>query len=166
VLDLRAARDKAQAIANSADSLLKMEKAAQDRLALQIKQVEAENLSLKADLGFFEKLLPATGTEGLSIRSLQAEPLPSGQMRFQLLLMQSGKSLPEFEGSYALTLAGTLDGKPWSAAVAGGPTALKLKQYLRIEGVFDVPPGAVVQSVQVNVSDARGAVKATQTLKL
>jgi hypothetical protein len=166
VVQLRDARDKAQAIANTADSLLKMEKAAQDRLALQIKQIEAENLSLKADLGFFEKLLPATGTEGLSIRSLQVEPLSSGQMRFQLLLMQSGKSLPEFDGSYALTLAGTLDGRPWSRPVAGGPTPLHLKQYLRIEGVFDVPPGAVVQSVQVNVADGRGAVKATQTLKL
>ena len=50
--------------------------------------------------------------------------------------------------------------------MAGGPTPLHLKQYLRIEGVFDVPPGAVVQSVQVNVADGRGVVKATQTLKL
>ena len=87
-------------------------------------------------------------------------------MRFQLLLMQSGKALPEFEGSYALSLAGTLDGKPWTAPVPGGPKPLHFKQYLRLEGVFDVPPRAVVQSVQVNVADGRGAVKATQTLKL
>jgi hypothetical protein len=32
--------------------------------------------------------------------------------------------------------------------------------------VFDVPAQAVVQSVQVSVADSRGAVKATQTLKL
>ena len=50
--------------------------------------------------------------------------------------------------------------------VAGGPRPLRLKQYLRIEGVFDVPVRAMVQSVQVNVADSRGAVKATQTLKL
>jgi hypothetical protein len=166
VAQLREARDKAQAVANTADSLLKMEKAAQDRLAQQVKQIESENLALKADLGFFEQLLPAKGSEGLSIRALQVEPLPSGQMRFQLLLMQSGKALPEFEGSYALSLAGTLDGKPWNAPVAGGPKPLHFKQYLRLEGVFDVPPRAVVQSVQVNVADGRGAVKATQTLKL
>ena len=166
VVQLRDARDKAQAIANTADSLLKMEKAAQDRLAQQVKQIESENLALKADLGFFEQLLPAKGSEGLSIRALQVEPLPSGQMRFQLLLMQSGKALPEFEGSYALSLAGTLDGKPWTAPVPGGPKPLHFKQYLRLEGVFDVPPRAVVQSVQVNVADGRGAVKATQTLKL
>ena len=166
VAQLREARDKAQAVANTADSLLKMEKAAQDRLAQQVKQIESENLALKADLGFFEQLLPAKGSEGLSIRALQVEPLPSGQMRFQLLLMQSGKALPEFEGSYALSLAGTLDGKPWTAPVPGGPKPLHFKQYLRLEGVFDVPPRAVVQSVQVNVADGRGAVKATQTLKL
>ena len=166
VAQLRDARDKAQAVANTADSLLKMEKAAKDRLAQQVKQIESENLALKADLGFFEQLLPAKGSEGLSIRALQVEPLPSGQMRFQLLLMQSGKALPEFEGSYALSLAGTLDGKPWTAPVPGGPKPLHFKQYLRLEGVFDVPPRAVVQSVQVNVADGRGAVKATQTLKL
>jgi hypothetical protein len=166
VAQLRGERDKAQAIANTADSLLKMEKAAQDRLALQVKQIESDNLALKADLAFFEQLLPATGTQGLSIRGLQVEPLPSGQMRYQLLLMQSGKALPDFEGSYTLTLAGTVEGRAWSQTVPGGPVPLRLKQYLRIEGVFDVPAQAVVQSVQVSVADSRGAVKATQTLKL
>ena len=163
---LRDQRDKAQAIANTADSLLKMEKAAQDRLALQVKQIEAENLALKADLGFFEQLLPASGTEGVSIRGLQIEPLAAGQLRFQLLVMQAGRSPPEFDGSYTLTLAGTLGGRPWSQTVGDGPKELHLRQYLRVEGVIDVPAQAVVQSVQVSVADRRGAVKATQTLKL
>src|SRR5436190_24218348 len=59
VAQLQAERERTQSIANTADSLLKTEKAAQERLTLQFKQLEAENLALKADLGFFERLLPA-----------------------------------------------------------------------------------------------------------
>src|SRR5262249_1257564 len=78
---LRSQRDKAQAIADTADSLLKTERAAQERLAQQLKQVEAENLSLKGDLGFFERLLPATSGVGVSVRGLQAESRAPGQLR-------------------------------------------------------------------------------------
>ncbi|MFD2453001.1 hypothetical protein [Ideonella paludis] len=52
VAELRAEREKAQSIANTAESLLKTEKATQERLASQLRQAESENLSLKADLGF------------------------------------------------------------------------------------------------------------------
>ena len=58
---LREASERAQAIANTADSLLKAEKVAQEKLAAQLKQAEADNLALKADLGFFERLLPVAG---------------------------------------------------------------------------------------------------------
>ena len=86
-------------------------------------------------------------------------------MRFQLLVMQSGKTLPAFSGRYELSAAGTLDGKPWSLVQPGGPQPLQLKQYLRIEGMFDVPPQAVVKSVSVRVMDSKGAVKTSLTVK-
>ena len=70
---LREEREKALSVANIAESLLKTEKAAQDKLAQQVKAIEAENLALKNDLGFFERLLPAGDAEGLTIRGLQAE---------------------------------------------------------------------------------------------
>src|SRR5438128_12680812 len=59
VAQLQAERERNLSIANTADSLLKSEKASQERLAQQIKQIEADKLSLKANLGFFERLLPA-----------------------------------------------------------------------------------------------------------
>jgi hypothetical protein len=49
---------------------------------------------------------------------------------------------------------------------AGGPKDMKLKQYLRIEGLIDHPPQAVIKSLQVRVLDETGAVKATQTVPL
>ena len=87
-------------------------------------------------------------------------------MRFQLLLMQPGKRLPEFNGRYEVTLTGTLDGAPWSWAQPGGPQTLQMKQYLRVDGFVDHPPTAVVKAISVRVLDNKGGVKASQTAKL
>src|SRR4249920_1554293 len=114
VAQLRGEREKAISVANTAQSLLTTEKAVQDKLAQQLKLAEAENMELKADLGFFERLLPAGAAEGVVIRGLQAELKAPGQMRFQLLAMQAGKRPAEFNGRYDVTLSGTLDGKPWA----------------------------------------------------
>ena len=165
VAELRAEREKAISVANTAQSLLTTEKTVQDRLAQQLKLVEADNMALKADLGFFERLLPAGAADGVMIRGLQAELKAPGQMRFQLLAMQAGKRPTEFSGRYDVTLTGTLDGKPWTFAQPGGPQPLQLRQYLRLEGVIDHPPQAVVKSVSVRVLDLNGAVRATLTVK-
>jgi hypothetical protein len=167
VVELRADRDKAQSIANTAESLLKAEKVAQERLASQLRQAEADNISLKADLGFFERLLPATGgTEAVTIRGLQLEPAGAGRWRYQLLVMQSGRPLQAFEGRYELSLTGMRDGKPWSQPLAGGAQPLQVKQYTRVEGYIDTPPQAMVKTVELRVLDNRGAVQATQSLRL
>jgi len=165
VAQLRGEREKAVSIANTAESLLKAEKTVQDKLALQLKQVEAENMAMKSDLGFFERLLPAGASEGLTIRGLQVEPQSPGHVRFQLLVMQAGKTLPEFKGRYEITLAGTLDGKPWTFTPPGGAQPLQLKQYLRIDGMLDPPAQAVVKTALVRVMDLNGAVKASLTVK-
>jgi hypothetical protein len=162
---LRAERERAQSIANTADSLLKTERVTQDRLNQQLRQAEAEIMALKADLGFFERLLPAPG-DGLAVRALQAEPVQPGQVRYQLLVMQSGRSPAEFKGRYEIQLAGTLDGKPWTFTPDPAQRALALKQYARVEGLLDHPDEAVVKSVQVRVLDNNGGVRASQTVKL
>ena len=100
------------------------------------------------------------------MRALQAEAKAPGQLRYQLLVMQMGKSAPEFTGRYDIVLTGLLDGKPWSMSMPNGGLPLAVKQYLRLEGMIDHPLQAVVKTVQVKVIDSRGAVRATQMLKL
>jgi hypothetical protein len=167
---LKEESERAQAIANTADSLLKAEKVAQERLAAQLKQAEAENLALKADLGFFERLLPVAGgaaTGGaLTVRGFHVEPATASQLRFQLLVMQNGRPSAPFEGRYELTMNGELEGQPWSASLPGGTKPLQVKQYARVEGRIDHPEGAVVKTVQVRVLNGSGAVMATQMAKL
>lgn len=162
---LRGDSERVQSIANTADSLLRTERATQDKLTQQLRQAEAEVMALKADLGFFERLLPSSG-EGLAVRGLQAELVQPGQLRYQLLLMQSGKTPAEFKGRYELQASGTLDGKPWTLALPAGPQAISLKQYARVEGHLDHPPAAVVKTVQVRVLDQQGGVRASQITKL
>jgi hypothetical protein len=167
VTQLRAQRDRAQAVANSSESLLKAEQAAQQRLAEQIKQAEAEVLSVKADLGFFERLLPAaSGGDGVAVRAFQVEVLAPGQLRYQVLVMQPGRAAPEFHGRYDVLLTGTQDGKPWSASLPGGPKPLQVKQYARLEGLIDHPAQAVVKTAQLRLTDNKGLVAATQNVRL
>lgn len=165
VTQLRGEREKTVSIANTAESLRKTEKAMRDKLAQQLKQTEADNLAMKSDLGFFERLLPAGASEGLMVRGLQVEPQSPGHVRFQLLVMQAGKTLPEFKGRYEITLAGTLDGKPWTFAAPAGPQPLQLKHYLRLEGMLDPPLQAVVKTASVRVMDMNGVVKASLTVR-
>jgi len=165
VARLRQDSAQARAIADTAGSLVKAERVAQERLAQQVRQLEAEKQALQADLGFFERLLPVAG-EGLQLRALQAEPNAAGQLRYQLLVMQSGKIVGDFVGRFDVVLGGLQDGKPWTQSMPGGSKPLQFKQYLRVEGLIDHPADVVVKTVQARILDSQGAVRATQTVRL
>jgi hypothetical protein len=169
VAKLRDERNKAQSIINTSGSLLTAEKTTQERLTAQIKNLESDNRALRDDLGFFEKLIPAAGTEGVAIRGLQAEvlsELPTGaQMKWQVLVIQPTKNAQEYNGKLELSFTGTLNGKPWMMALPNGPVALQVKQYRRIEGVVDLPPQVVVKNVSAKVVDGT-TTRAVHTIKL
>jgi hypothetical protein len=165
VATLKEERDKAQTVANTASTLLTAEKVMQDKLAAQIKQLQAEKLTLRDDLGFFEKLIPSAGTEGIAIRSLQAEVRNGRELKWQVLVIQANKNAPEFNGRLELSFTGIHNGKLWSASLPGGAQAFKLKQYGRIEGVFELPPQILIKGVGAKVLDG-SVVKAAQSIKL
>jgi hypothetical protein len=79
--------------------------------------------------------------------------------------MQNGNVTAEFAGRYEIVLSGTLEGRAWSFSPTGGARALQLRQYVRLDGVIEHPQQAVVKAVQVRVTDARGNLVATQTIK-
>ena len=162
---LREERDKAQSILNTSGSLITAERVAQERLMAQIKSLEAENRALRDDLGFFEKLIPASGGDGVAIRGLQAETVAGSQLKWQVLVIQPGKNAAEFRGKLELSIAGTLDGRPWSMPLPGGAQALQFRQYRRMEGMVDLPPQAVVKSVSAKVMEGN-ATRAVQTVSL
>ena len=117
VVGLREELASRSAVDHTAESRLTIERALQDQLRVQIRQLEADNQSLRNDLGFFERLIPAGG-DALAIRGLQAERLSDTQWRWQVLMMQAARNAPDFKGALEITFTGTLDGKPWALAQA------------------------------------------------
>jgi len=161
----KVARDKAQSIANTADTLVSLGKASEEKLVSQVKLLQAENQSLRDDLGFFEKLIPSSGVEGVAIRGLHAELENGKDLKWQALVIQASKNAAEFNGRLELTFSGVLNGKPWIATLPGGPQTLAFKQYGRLQGVFEVPPQVAVKSLVAKVLEG-STVRATQTLKM
>jgi len=162
---LESERNKAQSVANTVDTLLMSEKVMREKLATQNRQLEVENRALRDELGFFEKLIPTTGAEGVSIRGLQVEALNGREMKWQVLVIQALKSPSEFSGKLELNFTGLLDGKPWSGSLPDGLQAIRLTQYGRIEGVYELPAQVVLKGVTARVLQG-SAVKAVQSIKL
>ena len=164
--DVRQEHDKALSVANTSTTLLTAEKAVQERLTALNKQLEAENQALRDDLGFFEKLIPASGgSETMAIRGLQADLQDGRQIKWQVLVIQAQKNAPEFNGRLEVTLTGLQGGRPWSTALPEGPRTIKFKQYGRLEGVFQLPPQTVVKSISAKVLEG-STVRASQSVKL
>lgn len=162
---LRAERDRLQSILNTSGMSMTAERAAQERLAAQIRMLEAENQSLRADLGFFEKLMPASGTEAVAIRGLQAEVLSGTQLKWQVLVIQPVKNAAEFKGKLELSFSGVREGKPWMMPLPGGAQPLQFRQYRRVEGMIDLPPDAVVKNVSARVLEGSVS-RAVQNISL
>lgn len=158
-------RDQAQSVANTAGTLVTAEKAAQQQLVAQAQQLELDNRRLRDDLGFFEKLIPTAGADGVAIRGVQAELTGASTVKWQVLVIQASKNAPEFAGRLELSFSGTLNGKPWMGTMPEGPRAVSLRQYGRFDGEFELPAQVVLRLVSAKVSDASG-VKSTQSIKL
>ena len=155
----------AQSIANTAATELTAEKAAQERLLVLNKQLEVENRSLRDELGFFERLIPSTAMQGLSIRGLQAEVSNGRQLKWQVLVIQAVKNAPEFKGQLELNFNGVQNGKPWTGGLPTGAQAITLRQYGRMEGAFELPLHTVIKSVSAKVMDGP-VIKAAHTITL
>lgn len=167
---LRADKAATLAAANTGNSatstLLVAEKVAQEKLVQQIKQLEADNRSLRDDLGFFEQLIPSAANQAISVRSLQAELIGNNQLKWQVLVLQPTRKAPEFNGQMEITLSGTqAGGKPWSLTLPGSAQPIKLRQYGRFEGLVTLPDQTVVKNVSVKVMEG-SATRATHSIKL
>ena len=165
VAKLRAERDRVQSILNTSGSAITVERAAQERMAAQVRTLEAENRSLREDLGFFEKLTASSGTGAVAIRGLQAEVVAGSQLKWQVLVIQPVKNAPEFKGRLELSLSGTQDGKPWTMPLPGGGQPLQFRQYRRVEGMVDLPPQVVVKNVSARVVEGSTS-RAVQNVSL
>ncbi len=174
VRELRAERDRFAATATALESQIKIERAAQQQLAQQVGELEADRNKLRDDLAFFETLLPTKpGAQGILIRSfrMQADETPT-QMRYRLLVQQAGKPDRDFVGAVQMQVSLVQNGHPLTLqlpdpAVPEMARSLELsfRHYQRLEGAFTVPAGAVARSVLVRIVSS-GQTKAQQSFVL
>jgi len=163
-----------RAFVNAGESTLQIERTAQQQLARQVKTLEEENARLKEDMAFFENLAVADGKDaGFSLNRLRVEPdsVP-GQYRYRVLAAaQGGKKEREFKGNIQLLVAVQQDSK---SAMMIFPAAndtnrqrynISFKHFQRVDGTFNLPPGARIASVEVRLMQD-GVMRATQSVTL
>ena len=178
--DLAAAQaelERLRAIANAADSRFSIERAAQQKLAQQIRTLEQDNARLREDLATFESMLSSEARSGtsLTIYRFKVEPdvLP-GEYRYHLLLV-TPRALREREFKGRMELVVTLTERGQNAMMSfpeptdAGASEFRLafKYFRRVEGTFRVNPKAKVENVQVRVYEAgANQPRATNTVTL
>lgn len=158
-------RDQAQLVANTSQTLITAGQAAQEQLLARTKQLEQDILGLRDDLGFFEKLLPMDGAEGLAVRGLQAEVGEDKRLKWRVLLIQPQKTADEFQGNLELKVTGLLAGKAWQMAGAEKPLSVRFTRSGRFQGFVDLPAQVVVKSISVRVLEG-SKVRAAESANL
>jgi hypothetical protein len=176
VMELDAELTKLRSLAGSGESSLQIERATQKQLSRQAQALEYENAALKEDLAFFEGLVPASesGDEaGVRIDHFRIDPGGAvGEYRYRMLVVNNGgKQAKELRGRLQLLVKIHQGGKdamitlPSSAEPNPQRFRFEIKHFHRLEGVFSVPPGAVVKEVEARLLQD-GTVRAKQSVVL
>lgn len=156
-----------------AESVRNIDQATQQQLVAQITALEKDNIRLKEDLSFFERLLPASPKAGgVTIRRLVAEVMPPNQLRYRLLIWaKDSNNKSGFSGQAQLTLTTLQAGKkltilfPQPNSPEEDNFRIKFRHYQRLEGILTLPEGTVVKSVHASILE-NGQVRTQHSIKL
>jgi hypothetical protein len=164
VMKLEQELNRTSRVVHTAESTQTTDRVTQQQLQAQLQKLEEENRSLRRDLGFYEKLMPAPNADTIAIRNLQVDRQTNGGLKWQLLLVQPIKNGPLFQGGLELVFSGiSSDGQPWSRTEPASTRPIEMRQYLRQEGLLEPPTGVVVKSMTARLMQA-GQLKSQQSL--
>ncbi len=149
---------KLRSTAGTEQNAVQMERSTQQQLLNRVKILESENAALREDMLLFERLIPAMGDEPV-IRLESFRVAPDGPQRFRyrvLLAFQSAKQLPEFRGRLQILVIYSLGGRQQELLIpakreTAGEFQVEVRHFLRKEGGFELPEGAVLRSVEARV---------------
>lgn len=153
-----------------AEELQKLDKEERSKLTLLINNLEAENGRLKEDLAFFEGFIPGSLEGTISLKRLQVlrDTIPN-QYRYRALLIQGSQS-PAVNLEVQLLIKVLNKDKPAvivlpSTSDSNDPQfQIRLTRFSRVAGVFALPEGSKLQSVELRILDG-GAIRASSTTK-
>jgi len=144
--------------AGTEQNVVNMERAAQQQLLNRVQGLERENASLKEDILLFERLIPVLGEEAaVRIENFRLTSEGRGRYRYRLLLaFQPSKQAPDFHGRLQLAVVFVQAGKEQhlvlpAAREGGADYRIDLKNFLRREGVVELPEGAQIKSIEARI---------------
>ena len=162
-------------IANSSESRMQMDRATLERLTLQVKTLEEQNIQLKEDLAVFDSL--ASGGEksvGVSLPRLRVEPEATiGHYHYRVLASTYGADAKqEFRGSLQFQIT-VQDGAGRAAMIMlpkpDDPDAAKFtvsfRAFRSIEGTLNLPADVIPKRVEARLLRG-GSVVASRSVAL
>jgi uncharacterized small protein (DUF1192 family) len=171
VTELQARTAALQDEVSRSNELIKLDKEARSTLNLLIANLESENARLKEDLAFFEGFIPGSLQGGISLKRLQVskDTIPD-QYRYKALVIQ-GSERPEVSLSVQVLIKVLSKGQssvivlPGTGDMDDPKFKIRLTRFSRISGMFSLPEGSKLQSVEMRILEA-GAIRAQSTIKL
>jgi replicative superfamily II helicase len=153
------------------NELVKLDKEARSKLNLLITNLESENAKLKEDLAFFEGFIPGSLQGAISLKRLQVnkDTVPD-QYRYKALVIQ-GSQRPEVTLNVQVLIKVLNKGESSVIVLPNAESSedpqfkIKLTRFSRVSGMFSLPEGSRLQSVEMRILEA-GAIRAQSTIKL
>lgn len=161
VAELGAELSRLRTEAIAGESSIRLERATLKDLSSQIQALEGENAMLREDLAFFEGVLPSSNSPdgvGVRIDRLKVERgARDGEYRYKMLVINNGAKAGEFKGRFELLVRARQNGAEKRISVPDESYSelerfrLEVKGFRRVEGVFEVPRGVEVVSVEARL---------------
>ncbi len=138
--------------------------AATQSLQENLREREQEIAALRADLGFYQRLVGGSDRRTLGVHTVTLEPVPDTRAyNFVLTLTQNLKKSALTAGTAQISLEGVRNGTvvtvPWNElAAAGGMPDLRFsfKYFQRLEGMLTLPAGFAPNRILVSASTSGG----------
>lgn len=161
-----------RSVAGAGQNAVSIERATHQQLLLRISALEAENAALKEDMRIFERLIPRA-SEGASVRieNFRVSYDSGTRYRYRLLVVfQPDRQQIEFRGRLQLTVTYVSSGVVKQLFLpetrdSADRFLLEVRHFLRQEGGFELPAGAVLRSVESRLLQG-DAIKSKQLAQL
>ena len=143
---------------NTLEVELEVERMANNRSQILLKNMEKQHYQVKKELAFYEKIMaPEKTADGLVIDRVSVYPTGSPHhFRFQVVLVQQLLRKRFVKGYVALTLAGSLDNKPSQLKLSTLSTltqkdlSFSFQYFQIIEGEFTLPENFLPEKIDLS----------------
>ena len=155
---LKGENDKLRAQVAEFQLQMQMDSTTRSNITERINVLEDKNDQLKEELVFLENIVSgkgmATGNIFIYHFKVEKSQVP-GKYSYNLVLLQGGEKINDFQGALAFTAHLWQDGKKVNMPITTENSTkrfnLKFKIYHRVGGSFEVPPDTVVEALEVKV---------------